>query len=111
MLKVLWKIYAGFCPADEAGFNALAQAGKDALGNEEPWLFLEKDLIRISFEGMYFPLEEILETLAAHLPPTALGKLDCIDLEAWRLTRYEFCNGGFTKSTRSLNHVLDYSGH
>lgn len=111
MSKVLLKIYAGFSPADQASFDAVSHAGKDALGHEEPWLFLETDLLRLSFEGIYFPLETVLEALAGHLPPTALGKLDSIDLEAWTLTRYEFSEGKFTATARGLNNVLDYSGH
>ena len=108
--QVLAKVYAAFSPADAACLGPVERAGKSALGHEAPWLFLDGDLLRISWEGMYFPLDEVLEALAAHLPPDARGKLDYLNLEEWTLTRHIY-DGAFSASTRSLNHVLAYSGH
>jgi len=109
--QVIAKVYAAFSPADAACLNPVERAGKSAAGHEAPWLFLDGDLLRISWEGIYFPVDEVLEALAARLPHDAQGKLDSLDLEGWVLTRHIFCDGAFTASTRSLNHVLDYSGH
>ena len=81
------------------------------MGHESPWVFLEGNMLRISWEGLYFPLEEVLCALSATLAQNAEGKLDYLDLEAWTLTRCIPGADGFHTTTRSLNHVLDYSGH
>lgn len=125
------KVYGGFHPADADVFCRVEEAGRDAVG-EEPWLFLEGDLLRISFEGAYFFLPDMLLALEVCLPPEAEGKLDYLDMEAWTLTRCQLgASAGekaaaasgplsaaenasltrFSVFTRSLNHVLAYSGH
>lgn len=114
MRHVLVKVYAAFSDADEACRDAVAGAGGGALGTGEPWLFLEDGLLRISWEGMYFPLDEVVAALEHSLGAAAEGKLDYLDLDAWTLTRYVADGSGagrFVSTTRSLNQVLEYSGH
>ena len=111
MSRPLVKVYAAFLHADARVLAAVEKAGREAMGHEDAWLFLEDDLLRISWEGVYFPLEEVLQALAATLAQNAGGKLDYLDLEDWTLTRCIPHNGVFQCSKRSLNHVLDYSGH
>lgn len=117
MKHVMIKIYAAFHPADEALFSKLAGQGDAAIPIGEEWLFLEKDLIRVCFEGLYFPLEETLDILGEWLPKNAQGKLDYLDLEEWKLTRYtleyseELHKNIFKVQQKGLNSVLDYSGH
>lgn len=110
---IIVKVYGAFHPADESCFAAIAKAGRDAVGQVEPWLFFENGLIRIAFEGLYFPAEEVLEALKSALPEEAQGRLDYLDLEAWTLTRHVLRPGGdfIAPATRSLNHVLDHAGH
>ncbi|WP_165075076.1 MULTISPECIES: hypothetical protein [unclassified Desulfovibrio] len=109
---VLLKVYGNLFPAEEADREALAQAcaGRVPAGDGEAVL-REGDLVRISFEGLYFPVEDVLEAIAARLRPAQQGKLDVLDLEAWRLTRHLFAEGRFTSRTAPLNNVLDFSGH
>lgn len=107
--RTLIKIYAGLHPAGAAAASAL-RAGSGAVGGE-PWLFQEGDLLRIAFEGLYFPEDELLETLERALPREARGRVDVLDLDAWELRRYERKNGRFTLLRRPLNHVLEYAGH
>jgi hypothetical protein len=112
MAPVLIKVYAALHPADEACAAAVREGGRDAVGNDEsPWLFHEKELLRISFEGQYFPEEAVLRALAGRLPPDAEGKLDLLDLEKWELRRFVPQGGRLVLSRRPLNHVLAYSGH
>lgn len=66
-------------------------------------------LLTIAFEGIYFPLAEVLEIMAAR--KGAQGKLDLLDLEAWRLRRHSFAAEGMTVREAPLNNVLAYSGH
>ena len=68
-------------------------------------------MARVSFEGVYFPVDEVLAALARHLRPEHQGKLDVLDLENWRLTRHLFDQGRIRSSSAPLNNVLDYSGH
>lgn len=116
-MRIIAKTYAAFSPAGEQCRLAVQEAGTAAVGASPPWLFLEGDLLRISWEGMFFPLDDVLEALTRCLPPGAEGRLDHLDLEAWTLTRCLFHrdadakHGEFAVTTRSLNHVLDYSGH
>ena len=109
--RALAKAYAALSRADENTLAAVEQAGQQALGHESPWVFLEGDTLRISWEGLYFPLEDVLLALAATLGNGSEGKLDYLDLEEWTLTRYVPGPHGLQASKRDLNHVLDYSGH
>lgn len=111
MLRAHLKVYAAFFPADANVLSAVEKAGREAMGHESPWLFLEGNMLRIAWEGVYFPLEEVLRALADTLAHNAEGKLDYLDLEDWTLTRYLPRAGGFHASTRGLNQVLEYSGH
>lgn len=114
MKGVLVKVYAAFHPAGQGCPARVERAAANALGNDD-WLFMEGDMLRISFEGVFFPLDDVLSALEACLEPHSAGKLDYLDLEAWSLTRCLFqpgAQGGtFERSVRSLNHILDYSGH
>ena len=109
---VLLKVYGNLYPADAADLEALARAAASCVreGPEEV-VTLEGDLLRISFEGLFFPVDEVLEALAAVLRPEQKGKLDVLDLEAWTLTRHLFADGRISSRSAPLNNVLDFSGH
>lgn len=109
----LCKVYGHIYPFSEALYGALETAMKDCMGQEsaEPALVREGDMARVSFEGIYFPEEAAIEAVRAHLTPAMRGKLDCLDLENWRLTRYRFEGGAVRASSAPLNNVLDFSGH
>ena len=77
----------------------------------EEMLEYENDMLRISFEGIYLDIEEVLTILKCYLQATSQGKVDYIDLEAWTLTRSSIKNGLISTSSASLNAVMDYSGH
>lgn len=109
---IIVKVYGAFHPVSRDCYDALNAAGADAIGHEDAWLFYEDGMLRFSFEGLYFPLEDVLEALRLTLPKEAEGKLDYLDLEAWTLTRHQLTLGAvFNVSTRSLNNILDYAGH
>lgn len=109
------KVYASFSPAPQGAADPIAEAMQPAVadrtGADENGVFQEGALLRISFEGLYFPLEDVLEKLAQTLAREAEGKLDYLDMEEWTLTRHVLKNGVFSQSRRSLNHVLSWSGH
>ena len=109
---VLLKVYGNLCPADAGTRAAVAGAceGRIPAGEEEA-VTLEGDLLRISFEGLYFPVEETLAAVAARLRPDQTGKLDVLDLENWRLERHVFADGRISSGAAPLNNVLDFSGH
>ncbi|MDE7240326.1 hypothetical protein [Desulfovibrio sp.] len=109
---VLLKVYGNLYPADAADLEALdrASAGCVQEGADEA-VTLERDLLRISFEGLFFPVDDVLEAFAAILRPGQKGKLDVLDLEGWRLTRHQFADGRITSRSAPLNNVLDFSGH
>ena len=108
---VLLKVYGNLFPADEADREALALACQGRAPEDGEAVLLEGDLVRISFEGLYFPVDDVLEALAARLKPAQQGKLDVLDIEAWRLTRHLFTEGRITSRAAPLNNVLDFSGH
>jgi hypothetical protein len=111
MSLILCKVYAALHPATPSCREAVAEAAAGTMEPHEPWLFLEKDVLRIAFEGLYFPLDEVLLALEKALPREAEGKLDYLDLEDWTLVRCAFAAGRFTRSRpRDLNQVLDHSG-
>ena len=109
--EVLLKVYGHLWPADAELQKALLTACADALPREELAVVLEGDLCRLSFEGLYFPEEECLAVLRERIGPGQQGKLDVLDLEAWRLTRHIFTEGRIETGSAPLNNVLAYSGH
>lgn len=107
---VLLKVYGNFFPANNLLFQQLTRICASAVSQEQAVVFLEGDLLRISFEGIYFPMDEVLGVFQDFFTPEGRGKLDYLDLENWRMTRYLFKDGKISSSSTPLNNVLDYSG-
>mgnify|MGYP003590935064 FL=1 len=109
----LLKVYGHIYPVDNALYAALENACADAMPDEDDIPVLERDgdMARFSFEGTYFPLDEVLAALTAHLRPEHQGKLDVLDMEGWQLMRHTFTQGRIDAHSAPLNNVLDYSGH
>lgn len=113
MRDPLVKAYGHVYPVTHALYAALEQALRDALHEDDgvPLLCRDGDMARISMEGAYFPEDEVVDAFRTHLTPDMQGKLDVLDLDAWRLTRHLFAGGLVTTGSAPLNNVLDYSGH
>ena len=108
---VLIKVYGNFSPAGAAEYSGLATIAREAVPMPlHGPVKLEKDLLSIAFEGISFPLSACLAWLRDNLSPKATGRLDYIDLESWRLDRYEFANGSFERRSAPLNHLLEHAG-
>lgn len=109
----LLKVYGHIYPIDDALYLALENACADAMPDEDDLPVIERDgdMARISFEGNYFPLDDVLAVLTAHVRAEHKGKLDVLDLEEWRLIRHTFVQGSIDVHSAPLNNVLDYSGH
>lgn len=112
---LLLKVYANFTPASAEDCQALADACASAIASEDdhdPFVTQVSDMVRISFEGLYFPIEDVEPILHRLAESGAKGKLDVLDMENWRMTRY-LAKGTGSLEVKSvpLNHVLDYSGH
>lgn len=115
---ILVKVYGHVWPADASFAAALAQACSTALTHDGqgcadgdlPVCEQDGDMVRLSFEGLYFPLDEVLDVLRSGIGQEQQGKLDFLDLENWRLVRHLIGNGKLEVSSRSLNQVLEYSG-
>lgn len=109
----LLKVYGHIYPIDDALYAALKNACANAMPDEDDIPVLERDgdMARFSFEGTYFPLDDVLAILTAHLRPEHLGKLDVLDMEGWQLIRHTFTQGRIEVHSAPLNNVLDYSGH
>lgn len=109
---ILVKAYGSFSPMAENTFSALRKICSMAmpLDPENSPLSFNDDLCLLSFEGIYFPVEDFIRQLKESMTPQMAGKLDYLDLEKWRMTRYLLEKGQISSKTVSLNHVLDYSG-
>ncbi len=107
---VLIKVYGHIWPSTEQFYQALLPQ-IPTLEQMDEALELDGDLLRISFEGMYFPLEDVLPIIQSFLNNDSQGKLDYIDLEEWTLTRHSINGVNINTTCRSLNDVMDYSGH
>lgn len=107
---VLIKVYGNLFPADETIFKALLASASLAFPLESAPLSLEGDLLLISFEGVFFPINDLFECLEGLLKPGMAGKVDYLDLENWEMTRYLIEDGKISHNTVGLNHVMDYSG-
>ena len=76
-----------------------------------PPVTLEGDLLRVQFQGVEFPLDEVAEALRPYLCPDSEGRIDRIDREAWTLTRARFQGRELAFTSAGLNHILDFAGH
>lgn len=116
MQPVILKVYGNVYPFSKSFIPGLesicsnCQPLPDKFSEEMPIIYYANELLRISFEGIYFPIEEIVEYLKSALTSNQNGKIDYLDLENWSLTRYLIENGMIDKSSTSLNNVMDYSG-
>lgn len=113
---VLLKVYGNLFPVDEAFASKISDCCASALGDaRQEIVSLQNRLLLISFEGIYFPLAELLETIEAFLKSGQAGllkgKVDTLDLEAWTLERFLVEDGRIIAKSAPLNNVLDYSGH
>lgn len=106
---VLLKVYGNLCPASKALADAINEQCR--LCADAPVAALDDNLLRISFEGIWFPVDEVLQLVQKQLTPAQTGKLDALDLEDWKLYRHVFQNGEIISRSMPLNNVLDYSGH
>ncbi len=88
MRPVIMKVYGNLYPVDKTCFEEVEQVL--TAWNIEDSVFYEKDMVRISYEGEYFPCDEVSEILKSYHAETTEGKLDCMDLEEWTLARYSF---------------------
>ncbi len=108
---VLIKVYAAFTPCSEDLRAELESACASAMGEgEEPVVGMLGDMVRISFEGLYFPVDDVAAVVERLGAAGAAGKMDVLDLENWRLTRWSAADGRVECRSNTLNSVLDYSG-
>ena len=79
----LLKVYGHIYPVDDALYAALEHACADAMPDEDNLPVIERDgdMARVSFEGTYFPLDDVLDVLTTHVRAEHQGKLDVLDLE------------------------------
>lgn len=108
---VLLKVYGSIHPAEESLSNALSQIAANAIPYDGHIITVYKDIIGISFEGIYFPVDETLSTIKKYLHGNETGRLDILNLEEWKLQRHKIANGHISGQSVPLNNVLAAAGH
>lgn len=111
MRPVMVKVYGFLYPACPELITELNAIIAPLMGDVPSVFTLSDSLLNISFEGDFFPEQDVLNCLIQNLTTASRGKLDYIDMEAWELIRHEFSGSAVTSGKRSLNNVLEYSGH
>mgnify|MGYP000340749315 FL=1 len=83
----LLKVYGHIYPVDDALYAALEHACADAMPDEDNLPVIERDgdMARVSFEGTYFPLDDVLDVLTTHVRAEHQGKLDVLDATALQI--------------------------
>lgn len=109
----LLKVYGHLHPAGEELERRLEAALASALRDNDdlPLLEREGDMLRISFEGSWFPEDDVLDVLRGAPLDGMAGKLDVLDMENWLLRRHELRGGSLETRSAPLNNVLAHSGH
>ena len=108
---VLLKVYGNLFPLTEREADPLRELAREALpASQMPVAYLKGDMLLLSFEGIYFPQDDFINAVKKVLHPGMNGKLDYLDLENWRMTRFTLTDGQLESHSVSLNNVLDYSG-
>lgn len=104
--KVEVKVYAGIHPAGPAEEAALRQVLGDWQMDQQA-VELEGDILRISFEGLFFPAEDCVNALKPLLTEQSRGKVDRLDLENWLLERWILDYGRVSYRRASLDQALE----
>lgn len=107
---ILIKVYASLWPATANLEMQLVKATRAALP-AAPEIELADSLLTISFEGIFFPLDDLIAEIEQYAFPGLQGKIDALDIENWVLRRYLVEDGEVCCHVAPLNNVLDYSGH
>lgn len=107
---VLVKVYGGLKPVSVLLRKNLRHILETACPAENANLSYNGDMCVISFEGIYFPLEEILAEVCQNADDDTSGRLDVLDIENWKLCRHEINGREIHARDNCLNNVLDYSG-
>ncbi len=111
MRPVLVKVYGFLRPVSRNELAELREALALVDAEAGEVLTLNGELMNISYEGTFFPLDDFLLAAAPMAQRGCHGKIDYLDLEAWKLRRYICENGSFQGKERDLNSVMEYSGH
>lgn len=107
---ILLKVYGHIWPAPSGLAPELCRIGRACLPGSEP-VSQAGDLVNISFEGLYFPVDDFVAAIRSSTCGREQGKLDVLDLENWQLTRWLIENGALSEHRAPLNNVLAWSGH
>lgn len=111
MTPVMVKVYGYLRPVSPEQVKILQESLASMGGEADDILQLGGTLVNISYEGVFFPIDDFLDAATPLVQSGAIGKVDYIDMEGWSLTRYSFDDGKITKAQRDLNSVMAYSGH
>ena len=110
---ILLKVYASISGVAQGLADELREAVQDAVhADESPAETVTQDgpLVLVSFEGLYFPVEEAAACIKRHLTKETTGKMDVLDLENWTITRFTLQGGFMQERSGSLNNALDFNG-
>lgn len=108
MEHILIKVYGSISNANTELFNAALRVVEE---QDENAVELDGTFFTISFEGIYFMIDEFITAIKPHLTRECSGRIDYIDVDDWTLTRFWIEGGLITHNTADLNHVMDHSGH
>jgi len=110
--QLVLKVYANVIQPGKGLAEALRPLCGEAISTDDgDNTVTERDgMVLLSFEGIYFPWEDAAEIIGAHITPASSGKMDVLDMENWRITRFFIKDGTMTHRSGSLNNALDYNG-
>lgn len=109
MRHILVKVYGSVHPLQEAEKISLVNRLELLLGDDI--VDADGDMVRIGFEGMYFPIDEVLEIIQEYLHDESAGRIDYIDMDGWRLHRHMIEGMKIIEKSNDLNNILDFAGH
>ena len=109
MQREVCKAYGTVSPVGEDALRATDAALRD--WGVSSCLSLQGSMLVLSFEGVFFPLEDFLAALRPFLESDCTGRIDVFDLEGWRMTRARIGGTEIRLSHAGLNDVLSWSNH
>ena len=108
MEHILIKVYGSISNATPELFEAARKAVESV---DEDAIDMSGSLLTISFEGIYFMIDDFIDAIKPYLSKEHSGRIDYIDIDEWTLTRFWIEGGLITQNTAGLNNVMDHSGH
>ena len=67
----------------------------------------QDESLELEYEGLFFPIDDFVDSVMELLPPEAEARIDYIDNDDWTITRHTLSDGELTTAHRNIDDMLE----